>query len=670
MKQTTLFLLFIFITFHAHSQTPDSLAALLNSTKNEVQRKELYRELFKYYEYAKPDSAIYYLKMGTAEFNRSGYKDGIATMVNLDALIDADQGRRNLAREKHNKALKMYESTANKAGMARVHNSMGILDVKSGDFKKATEHFLTALKLYESIDDLEGIVTTYQKLGAVNDASDNLEKALEYYFIAIKQMEKEPVKGTQAVWIYNNIGVTYGKMGKLDKAQFYLLEALEGSTAPNYTDVRILTLNNLGILYDKMNQDKRSLAYFDEALRITKDKNLPENYARLSISRASVISKSDPQAAIQILQETLKTVKSLGLRVLEADIYDSMKETYERLKKYKEALESMTLLRILEDSLQSTEKSNELLNMQSMYELERSKTKLAIAEEKSETNKTRKNMIVVVAVILAIMLLLLTLNYRKTTILNKQLKKRKEDLSRSNKIKDRLFSVIGHDLRSPMAHIPPSLQLLEDESMTADERKYLIETLTAHSRASLETLDNLLFWGKAQMQGVRINEYDLYCNELVNNNIDLYKTSAANKQIAVINNIAPRTGIRADGSHFDFVLRNLISNAIKFTHSGGSITLAADTRSEPGMVIFSVSDTGTGMTRDQQSGLFQPFSSSTRGTADEKGSGIGLMLCKEFIEENGGRIWLQSMPGAGTTFFFSLKAMTPSTINKVTAVTA
>ncbi len=123
MKQKTLFLLFIFITFHAHSQSSDYLAAVLNSTKNEVQREELYRELFKYYEYAKPDSAIYYLKMGTAEFNRSGYKDGIATMVNLDALIDADQGRRNLAREKHSKALKMYESTVNKAGMTKDQQS-------------------------------------------------------------------------------------------------------------------------------------------------------------------------------------------------------------------------------------------------------------------------------------------------------------------------------------------------------------------------------------------------------------------------------------------------------------------------------------------------------------------------------------------------------------------
>jgi light-regulated signal transduction histidine kinase (bacteriophytochrome) len=123
MKKTILFLLFIFTTFHAHSQTADSLAAVLNSTKNEVQGKELYRELFKYYEYDKPDSAIYYLKMSTAEFNRSGYKDGIATMVNLDALIDADQGRRNIAREKDNKALKMYESTVNKAGMTKDQQS-------------------------------------------------------------------------------------------------------------------------------------------------------------------------------------------------------------------------------------------------------------------------------------------------------------------------------------------------------------------------------------------------------------------------------------------------------------------------------------------------------------------------------------------------------------------
>lgn len=162
-------------------------------------------------------------------------------------------------------------------GIANAHSGIGIQEVKSGNFTVATRHFLEALRIFESTGDRDGIVNMYQKLGAVNEASNNLEKALEYYFLEIREMKKSPVKGTNPAWVYNNIGIVYGKMEKLDTAYRYFKMALDSCTSPAHTDLKLLTLNNLGILHDKMGEDAKALAYFDEAIAITADKELPEN---------------------------------------------------------------------------------------------------------------------------------------------------------------------------------------------------------------------------------------------------------------------------------------------------------------------------------------------------------------------------------------------------------
>jgi signal transduction histidine kinase len=287
--------------------------------------------------------------------------------------------------------------------------------------------------------------------------------------------------------------------------------------------------------------------------------------------------------------------------------------------------------------------------------LEKSNAKLTLAEQTRDANARVRNIIIAVALLLVVVLVLLLLVYRKTVRLNAQLKKRESELQKSNNVKDRLFSVIGHDLKAPMAHIPPVLQLLNDASINAEERQYMIDTLAAHSRASMETLDKLLFWGKTQIKGIGINQSNFATDGHINNNIELSKSAAESKQITIINNTPADTFVRADSSHFDFIVRNLLSNAIKFTNNGGSVTINAETTSKPGFVVFSISDTGTGISNERLANIFEPFVNSTRGTADEKGTGIGLMLCKEFVEENGGAIWVETREGRGATFYFSLK---------------
>jgi len=249
-------------------------------------------------------------------------------------------------------------------------------------------------------------------------------------------------------------------------------------------------------------------------------------------------------------------------------------------------------------------------------------------------------------------------SYRKTKKLNEELNLQKDNLRRSNDIKDRLFSVIGHDLRGPLGQIPPSLELLEGDSLTSEERQYVVSELSAQTRVSIETLDNLLVWGTKQMQGNEKNESRIAVKQQAAETLKLLTGTANAKRISLKDKLPEQICVMADPSHFDFILRNLLSNSIKFTHPEGTIELCADTETQPGYVVFSVTDTGIGIPQEQMDKLFEPFNKASRGTANEKGSGIGLMLCKEYTELNGGKIWATSRQGEGSSFYFSLKSCT------------
>jgi signal transduction histidine kinase/Tfp pilus assembly protein PilF len=650
------FLLLLYSITASSQSEASKFIKLLNESKEPQSRIEAYNALYKHYEFLHADSSLYYTEKGLAEFTKSKNDIGIGTMLTLQGLLDNKQGRINQSSEKYQKALELFTKNKYDKGIATVHNAMGVLDGRRGKHIEAVKHFMTALKIYEKLNDKDGIVNTYLKLGVINEQSNNLEIALEYYNETMLQMKKWNIKGTKPMYLYNNIGVVYAKMGLMDSAQRFFEVALAGTTEPSFVDVRILTLNNLGILHDKLNKDSRALYYFDKALQITKDKNLPEEQARILVSRASVISKTNPQEAIEPLNEALILSRMIGQQPIMADIYETLSETYERLGKYKEATDILRKLRSLEDSLFNVNKSKEIMNLLTVHELENANIKLAVAEQQSENSKLKKNIFLGVAVFLAIVVVLMSVVYRRTVLLNNKLTKRESELKKSNDIKDRLFSIIGHDLRGPIGSIPVMLELMNDESTTEEERKYMYESIMSHVSASKETLDKLLYWGGAQIKGTGVNKLRFAVGDTIANIMKLTQNTAKQKSISITNNIASNVELEADPTHFDFVLRNLISNALKFTKENGYVTLTSSTNESKGYVTFCVQDTGVGISPDKQKDIFKPFSSSERGTANEKGTGIGLMLCKEFVKENGGDIWVKSEPGVGSSFYFTFKS--------------
>ena len=658
MRPVICFICLLFAGSIAFGQSSHNIGLLLAELKrpaSDSARMQVYSKIVEYYGYPDPDSAMYYVQLGLKEFTEKDNKDGIASMTGLAGFISSSHGHIEIARNKELEALRLFTEVNDRRGIATMYNGLGVLDIRSGNYKEATKYFMMALKEFDGMRDVAGTVNTYMKLGAVNESSGNLDKALEYYNKAIGQIETRPVPGTELIYLYNNIGIVYARKGDMQKALDYFEQALKGSDKPSFLETKILTLINLGIVYDRMGDDKTSLHYYNEALKLTKDKNREGHYAKVCINLALVLRRSDPDSALAILHKALALVTNTGQRDMQSDIYSNMVDIYAQKKDFKTAFEVLMNFKILEDSLFGIEKSKEIADLQSVYELERSNAKVTSLEESSRKNATKRNIIASIAAVLTVTLILLTYFYTRSKRLNAALSEREAELKKTNTIKDKLFSIIGHDLRGPIGNIPVMLELLNSDTTDAEEKKYLLDSLTEHSQASKETLDKLLYWGQAQIKGIGMKQVLFDTDEYVRNNLRLVKSSAEQKKITLADRVPADVQVYAEPVHFDFILRNLVSNAIKFTHTNGTVTVGADTDKLPGYTVFYVRDTGIGIAPEKLSDIFHQPGVSTMGTANEKGTSIGLMLCKEFVTENGGKIWAESEPGKGSVFYFSLR---------------
>jgi len=232
-----------------------------------------------------------------------------------------------------------------------------------------------------------------------------------------------------------------------------------------------------------------------------------------------------------------------------------------------------------------------------------------------------------------------------------------EQLQKLNATKDKFFSIIAHDLKSPFSSILGFSEILKDEVEQIDTKtiKRYASLINSSAQNSYALLENLLEWARMQQGQIQFEPENLALNDAVIAEIQNLQYSADLKKIKLTNNTPENLTIKADYNMLLTILRNLISNAIKFTPEGGQVKVEAkiegEVKGEKSQVVISVSDTGIGMTKETIENLFKIESSiSTRGTNNERGTGIGLLLCKDFIEKHKGNIAVKSMPGKGSTF--------------------
>jgi len=236
-----------------------------------------------------------------------------------------------------------------------------------------------------------------------------------------------------------------------------------------------------------------------------------------------------------------------------------------------------------------------------------------------------------------------------------QLQEKTAQLEGANKSKDRFLSIISHDLRSPMSSILGVAQTLSKDFDDLDREllREFLHLLNNSAEHLYELLENLLAWARLQTDGPQYKPEQFDLEPLAQNLIELLNHNASSKNIHLHTNVAPETRVWADPNMIRSVLLNLLSNAIKFTQPGGAVVLTVQFIG--GRLGIEVRDTGVGMTETQLSRLFRIDTAfSTQGTADENGSGLGLILCKEMVDQHGTHLQVASQPGVGTMFSFSL----------------
>jgi signal transduction histidine kinase len=245
-----------------------------------------------------------------------------------------------------------------------------------------------------------------------------------------------------------------------------------------------------------------------------------------------------------------------------------------------------------------------------------------------------------------------TFNFLNDVTRQKETLEKLEDL---NATKDKFFSIISHDLKSPFNSILGMSDLLVENAGKLDVKKlqHYAEVIRDSSERAMELLTNLLDWSRAQTGRMAYNPEKVDFSTIVSETASLLYENARQKSVSLVNNIPAKTFVYGDKVMLGTVLRNLMGNAIKFSYSGGKVTVASTTQN--GKTIISVSDEGVGIEPETAQKLFRIDENvTTNGTNNEKGTGLGLILCKELVDKHGGEIWVESTESKGSTFYFTI----------------
>ncbi len=269
--------------------------------------------------------------------------------------------------------------------------------------------------------------------------------------------------------------------------------------------------------------------------------------------------------------------------------------------------------------------------------------------------------ILIISLILVLLFIILALFYfysKKIKEINKasqQLSKQNEKLQDANQTKEKFLSIIGHDLKNPFNSVLGLSNLVIDQwkSLDDEERFNISNEINSSSQSLYELLDNLLIWSRTQTSKVKWVPIKFDLNENILQIYEIFKNQANFKNINVRLEISGVKNVFADPNMISTVIRNLLSNALKFTHEGGQIVLRSQSKAD--MVEFSISDNGKGILPEDLKRIFEDTGhQTTKGTSNETGSGLGLLLAKDFINRNKGLIWVESKPGKGSLFTFTL----------------
>jgi signal transduction histidine kinase len=476
---------------------------------------------------------------------------------------------------------------------------------------------------------------------------------------------------------FNNIAANYINLDSLDQAMKFLGKSLQIYIGLDDKKGQAACYLNMGIVSDKNKEYSKAKNYYLSALKINEalfDKyRITTCLANLSIS---YLNLKDYGAVIESSERGLKIAKEINVFDAQRVFYKSLATTYDSLGNYKKAYEYYRFFKQVDDSLASAENRKQVLELEARYNTE--KKGIEISNLTKDINlqsiklENNRNLLIFSIVIIFLVLILLLVFYRLYTLKlnssrllaqkNEELEKMNQTLSDSeatlkelNATKDKFFTIIAHDIKNPLSAYRSITKMLANSFYELSEQQKLeyIRGINRSSENLFELFQNLLQWSTSQSGTMQFKPQEIDLGILAFKAVTLLQEGAAKKNIQIALNVKTDTYAYGDINMVSTVLTNLLSNAIKYSNDGGSVKITA---SDTGKFIqIAVSDNGIGITREDIEKLFRvEIDHKTIGDSEEKGTGIGLILCKEFVSRNGGEIGVESEFGKGSTFHFTL----------------
>jgi len=526
--------------------------------------------------------------------------------------------------------------------IAYAYNNLGDAYYLNGNSPIALEYGELSLSYFSALHDTTGIAYCMVNLGLAYRLDKQYEKALAYFESAYDHAKSIKDKNRMAYCI-QEIAQTNFELGYLNVAKDLFIKSFGlNMETMNHTYSAYCQTGLGDVYYDMKVYDSAQLCYeFSQALLIDKNNNMAEvsNLLGLACIKATTNEVAQGEA---LLENALHLAANLQVSSKILECYTRTTEFYHLIGDYKKASEYFSLFMRLSDSVFQKQQFDILHETQERFMI---KQDYLNTENELRIARQEEFFLVVVLVFFGFITVVLFWLYRNHVRLNRK-------LAKSNWDKDRLFSLLSHDLRKPFIAIMQFVELAKEEDISQEKRRLFLENLETMTTSTYSLLENLLNLSALKTGKIPFNPQIFSIEDMLSNLLIVMKSDIDQKGLIVSSNLQV-TNLKGDPNMIEIVMHNIISNAIKYSHEGGEILLNTDNKDSVNRIM--VTDFGVGMDRSKVNELMQAeFISSVPGTYGEKGTGIGLGLCKEFVEKHGGHIEVLSTPGEGSEFIIHL----------------
>lgn len=664
-----------------------------------------------------PDSTLYYGQKGIELSRKINYKAGIADGLVQSGHANYFKGRFDEAKKEFNEAIGIYQKLNNYAGLGYVYMQYGRMYNLLANYKSALVYLNLALEMDKKSNNETDQADCYKNIGIIYYSEGQLSIALDYYykalFLAIKlhnktfmsanyndigvvlqSMELYPkaleyfrkslklfqgTKNLNGVGTVNeNIGEVYLAQKDYDRAIVYLNKSIATAVKQDDKEGMMSVYTDFGLCYAYKGQFKLAISNLNKSLQIASEFKNVYNQACTLIGLATVYNlQKDYTNAYKYATEGQKLAIILGNVSVRSRAALELNKTLAGLGKYNEAYKFLQQYIGLKDSLHNNESIQKLTSYN--LELDFAAKQKQIGQQQHEKDilfqQKIKQQRLINAIFVSIIVGMIAISVvyyrqkRKQQKINAMLEEKNREvveqktniddqaqkLNDLNVLKDRLISVLAHDLRAPLSTLRGLFSLLQDDTISHEQMLEMIPGVLKKLEYTSDFLDTLLFWINSQMENFENSAKSFYVKDIVAFEAENYHEQAALKGITLIDSVQDDVIASADPNSIRIVIRNLITNAIKFSQENDTIEITAAKNDDQSYVI-SVTDTGVGMSDDQLNRLFKSKVNSKTGTNNESGTGMGMLFCKDLVERCSGKIWVTSKQGEGTSFSFTIPA--------------